>query len=1756
MPADLSIISAQVLFLRLTVPADLYKSGILLEVHGVRVRVHSLNLKGPERPQKVQRKSTSQNDGIPSKAAKADSPRDRQSHVHDPGGPSTRESAKIHQDYHSDDKDSLPTTIDLAKSFLQQESSETREELQATIAESENMDKSNLTVESEQGDDAVGVGDTSLLPNFLAGYIKAVGDRTRVKIKDVEIDLQLGIDGSMEGSNASYAPPRHEDVTIRVTVEEVAVDGISNSIVEDEESKLFNKGVETRIQATRRIDLNRLGVVLVAEAPLFANFARPNTSSSPKSTNTSPVVKFHEDTTSSPDLTSSSIPDAGFPRQSTHSRPLLNKVQASASPRPFASDSLLETTQVPQDGVEEAMSIHTRKPEDLYHDSSAANSLYFYDDTKEGLPELSNKSNLSPLDASLSNLVDLRQMSPQADPFHNSPTFGAGSSGSSSSSLLEDLAKSKYFTHEEASLYMSAVSHESDRGRQNPPGNSNMSTSYTEDTNAAKVMPIPQDVPSSRDHDFASQETSRRSQGSHEQVDAATLDSYKIPKSMRSEDLRSGEREGHLPKPSTDPKTSSILDKEEVTSARDSETSSLNTKSSFEVAKHIFAVNRLSFSIPVDSFEPVNNSTSQKDSHGPKQSSMPGDYMHFSDTTATEPEIRKPRFMEASPHPTSSPGYSVDIESVQISSDMGLLRLMILIRQQLAIPFGSAGGRAESRKTPLNASHGSSNVRLNVAEVCWKFLDTVKGLPVASKASGHADPETGTESSEVLLRADVKRVNVAYQLSHGVSSVTTSIGNLSFGYCADPILSFDAELKMRESTRDILAPDDNDIVLTARHRKGVTEFKLTTLPLHIALDLQRLDETLSWLGGFSSMLDLGNSMMSTMTLRDKRPKHTSGDKSRIVRFADSSPPRRTQHDDHSPSQNKLTARLGGIVIDLEGRESAMQVETTAMKLVSREEGLGLQVDRLNLNGPFPGKGVDSLKAPMKIKITNIRVEYLPTPKEIDLTRLLALLSPSKERSAGDDDILLDTLLRQRSQGGVIRATIESLEGQVCDLGDLQRFSTLADDLKKLSTVTKYLPEDDRPGILTLGLIKMVQIEVRLNDNLGIGKIAATRLEVAHVSFPHLIAISVNDSSVHRNTEELIGEAFPVDMNPDARLPMIMARFIGNELEPMAKIRIYAMRVEYHVSTVMAMLGLKDSPTGEAVVAGLLSSVVMATSCHLPDTPRRRSPGLCSPPNETTSHSIRSVGVDVVVKDSTIGLNPRGIAAKGLLVLTDTQLSAKVPSDEQTDMTVDMKKAAIMIIDNVNSINGAHETEQENPRFLGSQLDYLTKIGYVTIGHISAAKASIHAIGKEDERQVFDVDIEKNLLILETCADSTHTFQDILNRLKPPLPPSTELKYRTEIVPIEDMLASLTGSVYVAEETREDNNGISTIFGASNTVEEDISQDLGIENSFFNLEPDEVDDGNADSMLAEDLGALASPSLTRGSVTGSTVQGSYDQKRMAMEDTSLDFREDHFGATPTIGGTAHRWNATSNTYDLSSEVRLKDSSLNLRLRDVHVIWNLFDGYDWQNTRDILSQAVDNVQIKVNERASRRDKRKSVDIEDEDESTIGDFLFNSVYIGIPAHRDPNQLANQVNRNIDDFASETESHGTSTSSASPHKRSASEQGGRRLRLKRSHHHKMTFELKGISADWIVSPPGSSETESSIDIRIQDLEIFDHVPSSTWKKFATYMHDAGERESGTSMLHIEILNVKPVPNLAASEVILKVGWYLLAYQYILMIL
>jgi len=218
--------------------------------------------------------------------------------------------------------------------------------------------------------------------------------------------------------------------------------------------------------------------------------------------------------------------------------------------------------------------------------------------------------------------------------------------------------------------------------------------------------------------------------------------------------------------------------------------------------------------------------------------------------------------------------------------------------------------------------------------------------------------------------------------------------------------------------------------------------------------------------------------------------------------------------------------------------------------------------------------------------------------------------------------------------------------------------------------------------------------------------------------------------------------------------------------------------------------------------------------------------------------------------------------------------------------------------------------------------------------------------------------------------------------------------------------------------------------------------------------------------------------------------------------------------------------------------LASMPLHVKVREVHFIWHLFDGYDWQKTRNTITKAVHDVE----NRAEERRRRPFHDEQQESEPLIGDFLFNSIYIGVPLNADPQDLTRQINRNMDDLVSETASLASTTTTSRPNSAHRVHAPHRKLKLTRSKRHKLAIELRGVSADIFMLGP-DVETQSSIDVRVTDLDIFDHVPTSTWKKFATYMHDAGPRIEGQPMVHLEICNVRPIPELLASELVIRVS-------------
>ena len=241
-------------------------------------------------------------------------------------------------------------------------------------------------------------------------------------------------------------------------------------------------------------------------------------------------------------------------------------------------------------------------------------------------------------------------------------------------------------------------------------------------------------------------------------------------------------------------------------------------------------------------------------------------------------------------------------------------------------------------------------------------------------------------------------------------------------------------------------------------------------------------------------------------------------------------------------------------------------------------------------------------------------------------------------------------------------------------------------------------------------------------------------------------------------------------------------------------------------------------------------------------------------------------------------------------------------------------------------------------------------GFVSIAFLSATSVVVKvAAEKTSKDSTTNVELHNGLLILETCADSTQTMIQVLNGLSPPALPSNVEKYRTEIVPIQDMLASFTGNAYFTDPGPD--AGLQAMPGIDEEIDEGLPEEepeyleepeetdtdlMGqLWQSQSEAEPDEMSESYLDSELAQSTASVIL-SVPPVAPTEDVMMASRED---VMVHSMLNFQEDHFSRKEAVGGTAHRWDSKQNTYGLGSDAIIRQSPLKVTVRDVHVIYHL-------------------------------------------------------------------------------------------------------------------------------------------------------------------------------------------------------------------------
>lgn len=1662
LPPEYRIKKAKVSRLQITVPLDLYSSSIELTAVGVHIclEISSADAKPKSTPERDDKKATG--------------------------------------------ADLVPTAADLAQSFLDTQPTKEKRALEEALA-AEQQDLGASITSSEDGSEedlSLGTGQGLSLPVFLTDFLQGVVDRTRVTVRDVAFHLDIEV--PIEPKS-----PETELVSLRVSLDELHVEGVTTQIRDDGSSKIVPK------EGKRHILLSDIRASLISQADIFSSLTRSPSMTSAASR--SPVVTQRR----------APSPSEPFPATNLEGQPSTEASEDLAHSPRLLEDSE-EALQIPYelDDWSGAEGSEQRRPEPDSTVSTPRASIYHefsgHADSSVHSSILEDES--LPWPSTLGPPAVIQEALPLDEQLQHSVSSDTASDDSGAH-FSEDLSQSHYFSHEEAqSMYMSAFS-QTDSQRlsgESMPGawNSNPASPEASSKAPPKDRPVTTHNPSPPGSELMTGESSDEA--------LAKEAAPSTPISAAAQDQTSVEPGGDLPTEVT-PKTST-----------DNLAQNAALGGPARLVKELISLESISVYLPTK-HKHIHVSSVDETATLAESAfhNVPGAFSVHSSIPQTSEQFQN------APQLTEKDGddfIEIHFAPLECRFDASVGFLLAMVAQRLLEASKHSQRNSDKTEDIPSKKFGASvpSVKLSVQKISLLFIEKIFGV---ADTSSRPPAHVVNFGSEPLLKAEFESIQATIVPSVSSTETTINLDRFRIGYNDSDILSFDREAQMWTSVRDTFPEAGADVSVKLSTSEKTSRCEVTTLPLRVHLDLQRLDETFTWFGGLSGFLQMSASMTSSSSPEKPVVKHA---KARGVRFDVPARPKReeTTSETEPGYENKTDVRIGGMELDLVGKTCGMRFRASAVKMSNRWRKLGVTVGRIQVSGPHHNGVPDA--PPIDILVGGTRLEYLFAPRDVDLDRLLALITPSKGQfdEVGDDEIMVDTLLRQRRKGSVLNLTIDDVQVKVSKLHRLDSIPALGEELARLGAVAKYLPEDDRPGLLTLGLVENMVASVDIGGRFGVVNAQMTDFELAHVTFPSLAAIGVNSIKVDRNRiEELVGSSNDSITGLPMQSPVLMVRMIGDQMEPAIKVRMRNINFEYRVPTIMDALGLSSETTPQEFDAMLAQSVAnLGERAHhaLVGT----EPSLRQTPAAPKAETAKPTVVNMAFRNCLLGLNPLGLTSKLTIVLIDAHVEVGIPAGNNVNAEAALKKAALLLIDDVSLLEttiqgpGPSSHRGSDAKRPTDVLSTLCSKGYANICQISSARVTVKTTAAEDGETHIDAELRDNFLVLETCADSFHTLTLLAGALKPPTPPSKEVKYKTQVIPMQDMLSSITADAFGKAEgdyNFDDDFALAQEFGGG----DDLSDGELVEAS----PPGVRTKSSAEELVAENIFDATSSSILSNRTTAPSIDAARPDPTAPGVDfglhSEIEVHENFFAVDSSVAGTAHRWDSARNKYDELHEAKVRKSPLKVRVRDVHVIWNLFDGYDWQQTRDAITKTVEEVENQAFERRRRSGRRSLEEPDFDDEDVIGDCLFNSIYVSIPANHDPRELVGGINLQLD----ETESIATTTATQATTGPGTGRFRSRakKLRLGRSRRHKITFELSGVNVDLVKFPPGSGETDTSIDVRVNNLDVFDHVPTSTWKKFITYNQDAGERELGTSMVHLELLLVKPIADLAASEFVLK---------------
>lgn len=437
------------------------------------------------------------------------------------------------------------------------------------------------------------------------------------------------------------------------------------------------------------------------------------------------------------------------------------------------------------------------------------------------------------------------------------------------------------------------------------------------------------------------------------------------------------------------------------------------------------------------------------------------------------------------------------------------------------------------------------------------------------------------------------------------------------------------------------------------------------------------------------------------------------------------------------------------------------------------------------------------------------------------------------------------------------------------------------------------------------------------------------------------------------------------------------------------------------------------------------------------------------------------------------------------------------------------------------------------------------------------KVNVSVAMREEEQLSLDVALTNHVLGIEICKDSLPTVMNFIsvvtassNQDQPSDDEPSE-ESDEEVAPKEpvlnldtpNMLASLDEQAFVLQDT------------PANETSNTVSNDMEYVEEYYTAVKSPMDKGRSASPNKEFEEMFIVPPRKPRRKNPSSVH----------EDIIHVMDEDDSPTTFVID-ESHFSNNQPNA-PKKSRVDISNSIKRIRLKDFTVVCKLYDGYDWQHTRQSFAQHTSGAsksypsnsnvpQAQPHSPTFEEPERQGSPVQSPshfkddfspmyDPSRLSHQRASSEagYIGEDFSDTTSQYTQfRYSSNVRDGKRPAMHHQRSASSPdSLHPRGSSRRGSRRRKNTRSQSARLEIRLEQINVEFDLLP-STGQLASHLYISVRDFEILDHIKTSMYRKFLSYMRsDIHPRERGSNMIRFELTSVRPVPSESAEEHRLK---------------